>query len=116
MPLDGGTPALDERQLLLATVLVAFTREIVDAIIVNTALPGIQASIGASEAEVHVQTASAAALLRTTLMSVSEAIRRMGISEQTLYLWKKMHGGLGVGEQRCLKLLEEEIPRRGHQR
>lgn len=40
MPLDGGTP-LDERQLLLATVLVAFTREIVDAIMVNTALPSI---------------------------------------------------------------------------
>lgn len=73
-------------------------------------------SIGASEAEVHIQTASAAALLRAMPMSVSEAIRRMGISEQTLYLRRKMHGVLGVGEPRCLKLLEEEIPRRGHRR
>ena len=71
-------------------------------------------SIGASEAEVHIQTASAAALLRAMPMSVSEAIRRMGISEQTLYLRRKMHGVLG--EPRCLKLLEEEIPRRGHRR
>ena len=40
--------------------------------------------------------------------SVAEVIRRMGISEQTFYRWKKVYGGLGVGELRCLKLLEEE--------
>lgn len=43
-----------------------------------------------------------------TSTSVSEVIRRMGISEQTFYRWKKVYGGLGVGEQRRLKLLEEE--------
>lgn len=40
--------------------------------------------------------------------SVAEVIRRMGISEQTFYRWKKVYGGLGVGELRRLKLLEEE--------
>ena len=39
---------------------------------------------------------------------VAEVIRRMGISEQTFYRWKKGYGGLGVGELRRLKLLEEE--------
>jgi putative transposase len=40
--------------------------------------------------------------------SVAEVIRRMGISEQTFYRWKKVYGGLGVGELRRLKLLEGE--------
>ena len=31
-----------------------------------------------------------------------------GISEQTFYRWKKLHGGLGTGELRRLKQLEEE--------
>ena len=30
--------------------------------------------------------------------AVSEVIRRMGISEQTFYRWKKVYGGLSVGE------------------
>ncbi len=37
---------------------------------------------------------------------VAEVIRRMGISEQTFYRWKKLFGGLGVGELRRLKQLE----------
>ncbi|TPG15511.1 integrase core domain-containing protein [Sphingomonas oligophenolica] len=37
--------------------------------------------------------------------AVAEVIRRMGISEQTFYRWKKVYGGLGVGELRRLKLL-----------
>ena len=32
----------------------------------------------------------------------------MGISEQTFYRWKKVHGGLGVGELRRVKQLEDE--------
>ncbi|WP_375286225.1 transposase [Sphingomonas sp.] len=41
--------------------------------------------------------------------AVSAVIRRMGgISEQTFYRWKKVYSGLGVGELRRLKLLEEE--------
>lgn len=41
-------------------------------------------------------------------MSVAEAIRRTGISEQILYCWKKVYGALGMGESRRLKLLEKE--------
>ncbi len=39
---------------------------------------------------------------------VAEVIRKMGISEQTFYNWKKKYGGLGVSELRRLKQLEEE--------
>ena len=40
--------------------------------------------------------------------AVAEVIRRMGISEQTFHRWKKLYGGLGVGELRRLKQLEDE--------
>jgi putative transposase len=39
---------------------------------------------------------------------VLEVIRKMGISEQTFYRWKKKYGGLGISELRRLKQLEEE--------
>ncbi len=39
---------------------------------------------------------------------VQEVIRKMGISEQTHYNWKKKYGGLGLSELRRLKQLEEE--------
>ena len=39
---------------------------------------------------------------------VIEVIRKMGISEQTFYRWKKKYGGLGTSELRRLKQLEEE--------
>lgn len=39
---------------------------------------------------------------------VAEVIRRMGVSEQTFYRWKKLYGGLGVGELRRLRQLEDE--------
>jgi len=39
---------------------------------------------------------------------VAEICRKMGISEATYYVWKKKYGGLGVGELRRLKQLEEE--------
>jgi putative transposase len=38
----------------------------------------------------------------------AQVLRRMGISEQTFYRWKKLYGGLGVGELRRLKQLEDE--------
>ena len=40
--------------------------------------------------------------------SVSEVIRKMGITEQTYYRWKKKYGGLGMSELRRLRQLEEE--------
>lgn len=39
---------------------------------------------------------------------LSEVIRKMVISEQTFYRWKKKYGGLGMNELRRLKQLEEE--------
>ena len=39
---------------------------------------------------------------------ISEIVRKMGISEQTFYRWKKKFAGMGVAEVRRLKQLEEE--------
>ena len=39
---------------------------------------------------------------------VAEIVRKMGITEQTYYRWKKKFGGMGVAEVRRLKTLEEE--------
>ena len=38
----------------------------------------------------------------------TEVCRKMGISEQTFYRWKKQFVGMGVAEVRRLKILEEE--------
>ena len=37
-----------------------------------------------------------------------EICRKMGISEQTFYRWKKKYVGMGVAEVRRLRVLEEE--------
>jgi putative transposase len=37
-----------------------------------------------------------------------EVCREMGISEATFYNWKRKYAGMGVGELRRLKQLEEE--------
>lgn len=42
---------------------------------------------------------------------VTEVIRKMGISEQTFYRWKKKYGGLGSSELRRLRQLEDENQR-----
>lgn len=39
---------------------------------------------------------------------VAEVIRKIGISENTFYNWKKKYGGLGPSEPKRLKRLEEE--------
>ena len=39
---------------------------------------------------------------------VAEVSRRMGVSEQTFYRWKKVYGGLGVDELRRVKQLEDK--------
>ncbi len=39
---------------------------------------------------------------------VPEVCRKMGISQNKFYQWKKKYGGLGVSELRRLKQLEEE--------
>ena len=40
--------------------------------------------------------------------AVAEIIRKLGISEQTFYRWRKKFAGMGVAEVRKLKSLEEE--------
>ncbi|MFN9913005.1 MAG: transposase, partial [Pirellulaceae bacterium] len=40
--------------------------------------------------------------------SVAEIVRKLGISEQTFYRWKRKFAGLGVAEVRRLKQVEEE--------
>ena len=39
---------------------------------------------------------------------VPEVCRKMGISDQTFYRWKKKYIGMGVAEVRRLRVLEEE--------
>lgn len=38
----------------------------------------------------------------------TEVCRKMGVSEQTFYRWKKKYAGMGVAELRRLRQLEEE--------
>ena len=40
--------------------------------------------------------------------TITEICRKMGVSEQTFYRWRKKYEGLGVNEVRRLKMLEEE--------
>jgi putative transposase len=40
--------------------------------------------------------------------AIDEITRKLGVSEQTFYRWKKKFAGLGVSELRRLRLLEEE--------
>ena len=39
---------------------------------------------------------------------VAEICRKLGVTEQSFYRWKKKYGGMGVAELRRLKQLEEE--------
>ena len=44
-------------------------------------------------------------------LPVADLIRRLGISEQTFYRWKKEYGGLQPDQARELKQLQEENAR-----
>jgi len=44
-------------------------------------------------------------------MAVRDACRKMGISEQTFYRWKKQYGNLEPDQARELKQLQEENAR-----
>ncbi len=39
---------------------------------------------------------------------VAEICRKLGVTEQSFYRWKKKYGGMGVAELRRLKQLEQE--------
>ena len=40
--------------------------------------------------------------------TVGEAVRQIGVSEQTYYRWRRQYGGMGTAEARRLKELEKE--------
>jgi len=40
--------------------------------------------------------------------SVAEIVRKLSVTEQTFYRWKKKYAGLGVAELRRLKQVEDE--------
>ena len=44
-------------------------------------------------------------------VKVPEVCRKLGISEQTFYRWRKRYGGLDLSEVRRLKALEQENAR-----
>ena len=39
---------------------------------------------------------------------VNEVCRKMGVTEQSFYRWKRKYAGMGVAELRRIKLLEDE--------
>jgi putative transposase len=44
----------------------------------------------------------------STVETIAEICRRLGVSQQTFYRWKKKFGAMGLTEIRRLKQLEEE--------
>lgn len=58
----------------------------------------------------HFSEAQIVAVLHewTAGAQVAELIRRHGVTEQTLYRWRKKYGGLQVSEMKRLRTLEEE--------
>ncbi|MBC7806619.1 MAG: transposase [Akkermansiaceae bacterium] len=40
--------------------------------------------------------------------TVADVCRKVGVTEQTFYRWKKKYAGVGIAELRRLKQLEEE--------
>jgi len=49
-----------------------------------------------------------AEVLQSQGMTIGEASRKLGISEQTYYRWRKEYGGMRVDQARRLKELEKE--------
>ena len=53
------------------------------------------------EAEIHINQG----------VSISEASRKIGVTEQTYYRWRKEYGGLRIEQAKKLKHLEKENAR-----
>ena len=53
------------------------------------------------EAEIHINQG----------ISISEASRRIGVTEQTYYRWRREYGGLRIEQAKRLKALEKENTR-----
>ena len=43
--------------------------------------------------------------------TIGEASRKIGVTEQTYYRWRKQYGGMRIEQARRLKELEKENPR-----
>ena len=50
-------------------------------------------------------------VLQSQDMAVSDAVRQLGISEQTFYRWRKNYGGMQTNQLKRLKELEKENSR-----
>ena len=44
-------------------------------------------------------------------MTVAEAVRQIGVTQQTFYRWRKLYGGMGRSQLARLKELEKENQR-----
>lgn len=44
-------------------------------------------------------------------MTIADAVRQIGVSEQTYYRWRKLYGGMGRDQLKRLKDLEKENQR-----
>jgi transposase-like protein len=44
-------------------------------------------------------------------MTVAEAVRQIGVTQQTFYRWRKLYGGVGRSQLKRLKELEKENQR-----
>ena len=44
-------------------------------------------------------------------MTIAEAVRQIGVTQQTFYRWRKLYGGMGQSQLKRLKELEKENQR-----
>jgi len=44
-------------------------------------------------------------------MTIADAVRQIGVTEQTFYRWRKLYGGMGRAQLKRLKELEKENQR-----
>ena len=44
-------------------------------------------------------------------MTIAEAVRQIGVMQQTFYRWRKLYGGMGRSQLKRLKELEKENQR-----
>jgi len=50
-------------------------------------------------------------VLRGQGMTIADAVRQIGVTQQTFYRWRKLYGGMGRSQLKRLKELEKENQR-----
>ncbi|KPN62620.1 transposase [Aliiroseovarius crassostreae] len=50
-------------------------------------------------------------VLQVQRMTISEAVRQIGVTQQAFYRWRKLYGGMGRSQLQRLKELEKETQR-----